>query len=81
MDKFVDTDHSYLDTVNTSHDVKFALFAVLLLMVLIVVWVNMLNNLTAEIHRAKGVFNILPTYVLSSNADFIKNMRQASVFT
>ena len=76
---FIKLGNNYLDTVNTQHDIKFSLFVIFLLLVFIIIWVNMLNSLNTEIFRAKGVFNILPTYVLN-NSKLIKDIN-TNIFT
>jgi len=77
--EFVKLGNNYLDNVNTQHNIKFSLFVILLLLMFIIIWVNMLNSLNTEISRAKGVFNILPTYVLNSS-NLIKDIN-TNIFT
>ncbi len=79
--KFVSVYDSYLDSVNMQHNIKFSIFAVFLVLISLIVWLNMLNNLNTDILRAKGVFNILPTYLLSENTEFIKDISKGSIFT
>lgn len=78
---FLNAYDSYLNSVETIDNIKFAIFVVFLVIISGIVWINMLNNLNTDILRAKGVFNILPTYLLNENAEFIKDISKAGIFT
>lgn len=79
--EFISVYGSYLDGAVLSDTIKFAIFIVFLVIIFVIVWINMLNNLNRDILRAKGVFNLLPTYLLTENTELIKDMSHASIFT
>ncbi len=79
--RFIQVYNEYLDSVDVQNNIKFSLFVVFLVLISLIIWLNMLNNLNTDILRAKGVFNILPTYLLSENAEFIKDISSGSIFT
>ena len=81
IEEFVRLDKLYLDHIDLQHNIKFSVFTILLFFISIAIWLNMLDSLNTDIFRAKGVFNILPTYLLSANADLIKDISEASIFT
>jgi len=81
MEKFRDVFRDYLSAVDVQNNIKFSIFAVFLVLISLIIWLNMLNNLNTDILRAKGVFNILPTYLLCENAEFIKDISSGSIFT
>ena len=81
VEKFMTVYSQYLDSVDMKNNIKFSLFAIFLVLISLIVWLNMLNNLNTDILRAKGVFNILPTYLLSENTEFIKDISKGSIFT
>lgn len=81
IEKFISMDDKSLNKANMQNNVKFSVFAVSLVFILVIIWVNLLNSINADIFRAKGVFNILPTYLLSTNAGLIKDISEASIFT
>jgi len=60
-------------------DIKFSIYVVMLLVIFVIIWSKMVNNMQMDIVKALGILNILPTSHLSSNPEFMRDMNQSSL--
>lgn len=61
------------------HKLKFALYIVFLVLIFILLWALMANNMRKDIAKALGILNVLPTSHLSANLSFIKEMNRSNL--
>ena len=69
---FLNNFSSYCDYQDSTENIKFAIFIIMLFVVFLFIWTPYLKNLNTKIWRTKGMLNMIPMDIISKNEN-LKN--------